>query len=308
MSPLDFLRETFSCASIISSMDTSCETIIVAVDDSEAAKRAVEAALGVARAGDTLAFVHALDTMSVCLPVAEGALIDPTPMLDALLEDANALCGRAVAQARARGITAHTHVIDGPPAESIRRFAADSHARLIVMGTHARTGMARVMNGSVAESVLRLSDVPVLIVHADDARRLGPVAVALDDSEPAHAAFDTALRIAVESAQRLEIIHVKPTLERFESPPFLAAYADAARAAGVSFGTTLCSGNIADEIVSTVEALGCSAIVIGTHGRNSLQRLVQHSIANRVVETARVPVTVIRTAAVTSDVPQPVSP
>lgn len=290
-------------------MDASSDTIIVAIDESAAAQRAVEVALDLADEGTTLDFVHAVDTMNVCLPVAEGALIDPAPLLKTLQDDANKLCESALEQARERGITARPHVIDGPPAAAIRRFAADQSARMIVIGTHARVGMARLVSGSVAETVFRLSEIPVLVVHADDARRSGPIGVAVDDSDPAQAAFALALRIAHNTAQRLELIHVKASLEHYESPPFLNHFAAQARTAGVSFGTTVCGGNVADEIVRVVEELDCSAIIMGTNGRNSLQRLVHSSIANAVVEAARVPVTVVRTAhsAAPTD-PEPVLP
>lgn len=55
-------------------------------------------------------------------------------------------------------------VADGQPPETIVRFAQDNHVDLIVMGTHGRSGLQRMLLGSVAEHVLRLAQCPVLTV------------------------------------------------------------------------------------------------------------------------------------------------
>jgi nucleotide-binding universal stress UspA family protein len=50
----------------------------------------------------------------------------------------------------------------------ILRYADEADADLVVMGTHGRTGVERYLLGSVAEKVVRLSDVPVMTVRADE--------------------------------------------------------------------------------------------------------------------------------------------
>ena len=55
----------------------------------------------------------------------------------------------------------------GPPAATIVEFARDQLSDLIVMGTHARTGLAHALIGSVAEQVLRTAPCPVLTLRAD---------------------------------------------------------------------------------------------------------------------------------------------
>ena len=55
-------------------------------------------------------------------------------------------------------------VVDGQPAETIVRFALERRVDLIVMGTHGRSGLPRMLLGSVAEHVLRLAPCPVLTV------------------------------------------------------------------------------------------------------------------------------------------------
>jgi nucleotide-binding universal stress UspA family protein len=60
--------------------------------------------------------------------------------------------------------TEHRLLLDGDPATAILQVARDSKADLIVMGTHGRTGLGRVLMGSVAEAVVRKAPCPVLTV------------------------------------------------------------------------------------------------------------------------------------------------
>lgn len=55
-------------------------------------------------------------------------------------------------------------LVMGTAADDIVRVAEEEHADLIVIGTHGRTGLLRVLMGSVAESVMRLAQCPVLTV------------------------------------------------------------------------------------------------------------------------------------------------
>jgi nucleotide-binding universal stress UspA family protein len=59
-------------------------------------------------------------------------------------------------------------LITGDPAAAIARLAEDEHVELIVMGTHGRTGLLRLLMGSVAESVVRRAPCPVLTLKQPD--------------------------------------------------------------------------------------------------------------------------------------------
>ncbi len=62
-----------------------------------------------------------------------------------------------------RGVELHSHIRDGQPAETILKTIGEQAIDLVVMGTHGRTGVERIL-GSVAEEVVRESPVPVLTV------------------------------------------------------------------------------------------------------------------------------------------------
>jgi nucleotide-binding universal stress UspA family protein len=69
-------------------------------------------------------------------------------------------------QVHDEGINVEYLVADGVPAEEIIRTAADHNCDLIVMGTHGRTGLSRLMMGSVTEEVVRKAPCPVLTLKS----------------------------------------------------------------------------------------------------------------------------------------------
>ncbi|MBI3962065.1 MAG: universal stress protein [Deinococcus sp.] len=116
--------------------------ILVATDFSPSARRALEYARLLASAtGAELAIVHVLD---------EGRRESQENAYNLLTQLAHDLSDR------------RRLVVGGKPALEILELATDLHADLIAIGTHGRTGLARLIFGSVAEPVVRHSLVPVL--------------------------------------------------------------------------------------------------------------------------------------------------
>jgi nucleotide-binding universal stress UspA family protein len=65
------------------------------------------------------------------------------------------------------GVSCERHDLEGNPAEEVLRFAEEEGVDLIVVGSHGRTGLSRMLMGSVAEEIVRRADCPVLVVkHA----------------------------------------------------------------------------------------------------------------------------------------------
>lgn len=99
---------------------------------------------------------------------------------DALLEH-DTIAAEAAATLRAAGLEANSEVRSGSPAPAIVAFANEWDADLVIMGSHGRTGVARLLLGSVARNVLHHANSSVLVVrrHADPARGRRVEAVAL---------------------------------------------------------------------------------------------------------------------------------
>ncbi|MDS0475616.1 universal stress protein [Natrinema sp. 1APR25-10V2] len=140
------------------------DRILVPTDGSPEVERALEYAFDLARSHD--ATVRALYVVNVTgysgLPM-ETAL---EGISDALHEEGRAAVERAAALAP-DGVTVETDVLEGSPSHAIVEAADPGECDLIVMGTHGRGGIDRLLLGSVAERVVRRASVPVLTVQVD---------------------------------------------------------------------------------------------------------------------------------------------
>jgi nucleotide-binding universal stress UspA family protein len=139
--------------------DHPYENVLVPTDGSEAAEPAE-------RWGVDLAAAFGADLRA--LSVVNEVRLPDGDAERALTNRARAAADAVVDEATAAGVQASGHVATGVPHREILDFCESEHADLIVMGTHGRTGVERFVLGSVAEKVLRLSDVPVLVVPSGD--------------------------------------------------------------------------------------------------------------------------------------------
>ncbi|REL33558.1 universal stress protein [Rhodohalobacter sp. SW132] len=102
----------------------------------------------------------------------------------------------------------------GNPAQSIVEEAEAYD--LIIMSTHGRTGFSRLLLGSVAEKVLRLSKIPVMVVENEsEIGSFKNILVTTDFSENAEAAFPHALNIAKKTGGNVDVLHIL-SLDQFE--------------------------------------------------------------------------------------------
>ena len=143
--------------------------ILVPTDFSSAAENAADVALALGAAvGGQLLLVHVYNPPSVMLP--DGSTFPPTPAqllaADESAEAALADTKRALASRSGAAVSIDTCALIGSAAEEIVRLADSGRYDLIVMGTHGRSGIRRLLLGSVAESVSRRASIPVLTVRA----------------------------------------------------------------------------------------------------------------------------------------------
>ncbi len=150
----------------------SIQRILVAVDFSAESELAIQTAFTMARAFDaviTLLHVHELPSMMN--PIVPGAdnLTDAKLLRSAAEAQIATLRGRLQGRdpraAVGGGVTIETAVEGGEPADVIIECARTGGFDMIVMGTHGRTGLRRLLVGSVAEAVIRAAPCPVVTVH-----------------------------------------------------------------------------------------------------------------------------------------------
>lgn len=167
------------------------EHLLVALDGSPTAERVLEHTEALASAfGSTVTLFRA--TVAAETLIAEtagtgqtageiGSMIDPTPILEAEVEDAVSYLDRVAARLRQHNLTVTTEHYEGPPADEIVERARSLGVSLILMTTHGRSGLARAVFGSVADAVLRHAPCPVLLVRVTREQ---------EDSDDATAATD----------------------------------------------------------------------------------------------------------------------
>lgn len=144
------------------------ERILVPVDGSATANLGLTEAIKLAKlTGARLLLMHAVDIAAVSItPDASAAL---PQLFDALRESGTALLAKARTSADVADVPAETRLVDtlaGRVSDLIVDTAKAWHADLIVIGTHGRRGLTRVLIGSDAEQVVRTASVPVLLVRA----------------------------------------------------------------------------------------------------------------------------------------------
>ncbi|CAM2144197.1 MULTISPECIES: universal stress protein [Paraburkholderia] len=143
--------------------------ILVALDGSQTASKALDAAIELAR--DSAAELQPLYVIDMPMLAYDVPGFDPSIIRDAYVEESRILGADAQNRMTGAGVrgaprTAEVQLGADDIAQCIERAAADWHADLIVMGTHGRRGMQRLALGSVAERVLRSACRPVLLIPA----------------------------------------------------------------------------------------------------------------------------------------------
>ncbi|HTU83133.1 MAG TPA: universal stress protein [Candidatus Acidoferrales bacterium] len=141
------------------------ETIVVATDASPASRAAVALALRLAKLdGSSVVFANVVDVAAL-MPLSGYDAPYPEEAIEVVQDESDRLLAQAQAAAGEAGVTSSVRSCQGNAAEELLLVAEREKAGLIVMGTHGRTGLARLFIGSVADAVLRRANVPVLVTR-----------------------------------------------------------------------------------------------------------------------------------------------
>jgi nucleotide-binding universal stress UspA family protein len=133
--------------------------VVVPVDFSKESLAAVEVGLALVDSPQHLHLVHVLIDITPLEAGEVWGVVDP----QSRIEQANKLLHEKLIGPQYQGV--QTAVLLGEPAHSIANYAQEKHAELIVIPSHGRTGITRLLIGSVAERVVRLAHCPVLVLR-----------------------------------------------------------------------------------------------------------------------------------------------
>ena len=207
----------------------------------------------------------------------------------------------------AKGACVNVALLHGSPAEELVKHAAEGGYDLIVMCTRGKTGLKRLILGSVAEEVLRISPKPVLVVHPSEKGAPTPavrrIAVPLDGSHrsasilPAVADLATAMEakvsfVTVVSPTRKDDLPVEVVSENiFREQKTL-------QKRGLEVDIAILYGDPVTETLGYAERNHADLVAISTHGRSGLDRIRFGSVAEKILRKSTLPLLVIRTAAI----------
>jgi nucleotide-binding universal stress UspA family protein len=138
--------------------------IVVATDFSDLSQEAIETAVAFAREwGATLDLVHVASELSYAIPPPMDVMSLPLDMA-AVLRDASKHMSDVEERVRQQGVACESAVLVGRADTEIVDHATQTHADLIVLGTHGRHGLPHALLGSVAEKVVQHAHCPVLTI------------------------------------------------------------------------------------------------------------------------------------------------
>lgn len=148
------------------------QQILVATDFGEPSSSALEKAMDLTQAfGATLTLVHVYEIPSFAYTGMPYTAVD---LLTPIAQAAQAQLDKQLARVQSRVPSARSVLRRGTPWREILATIEETHADLVVIGTHGRRGVERALLGSVAEKIVRVSPVPVLTVHDDGSTAPSP--------------------------------------------------------------------------------------------------------------------------------------
>ena len=143
------------------------KNVLVATDFSEPSETAVNYARAMARSfGGTLHVIHVFEPLWITSADVVGGGVALATMTQGLEDAARKQLNEAVTEEDRRELHAVAVMTTSEsPAREIAHYAGAHNIDLLVIGTHGRSGLSRLLIGSVAEKVVRLAPCPVLTVH-----------------------------------------------------------------------------------------------------------------------------------------------
>jgi nucleotide-binding universal stress UspA family protein len=283
--------------------------ILCPVDFSQGATTALS--IAVRLANDNNAELVVAHVFQLPTPLAMGEPMLPSEVLTSVADDTKERLEMVLASARDLGAKRVTsmHLTGIPWVEIVDLLDRDRTFDLVVMGTHGRTGMSRMLLGSVTEKVVRHAPCSVMTMRADaTAGSYSKILCPVDFSDASETAMDMA---AAMRGQAITLLHTIEISMPYGADPYPAVYlrdmkeraeeelereaAQLHRLAEVPIKCELREGRAQYEITKLLDDdAAFDLVVVGSHGRTGLKRALIGSVAEAVVRHARCPVLVAR--------------
>jgi nucleotide-binding universal stress UspA family protein len=289
----------------------SPKPIVVGVEDSVESRHALAFAWKIAEAAQAeLVVVHAVPDLWLATGLNETPVVLPE-VQDALTRASRAQIERVVAEVLPHSAARRLEVRAGPAAFAVADVARQRRAELVVLGGKHHTALARTLGRSTVHYLVRTLDIPVLVVGP----ATGPatrVLAAVDLSDAAIRTIKAGERYAKLLGGKLRIVHVIEPLHLLLVPVEAldqAAYARYTRQAFEDMIAPLPATVLEDQVVRTGPAVEtivaevavwhANILVVGSHGKGWVDRLLIGSTTEHLLNALPASVLIVPTTAAT---------
>jgi nucleotide-binding universal stress UspA family protein len=295
------------------------EHAFVATDFSVGAAQAVARAGRLPLAdGGRIRIVHVLPDG---LPEKTGATIEKAARRQ--LEHAVAALSKSISSGGRADIEVASEVCRGQAYVEIIRHARSVGADLIVLGRHGRRAVKDMFIGSTAERVIRVGDLPVLVVGRRATRTYRRPVLAIDLQDTSRSVVDVAVRLLGPDVTSATMVHAYHVLfEAFITPGAspedmteprtafrqtaasgLARFQASLGDLGVRWQTSILHGDPRTVILTEAMRRRADLLAVGTHGRKGVSHALIGSVAEWLIQAAACDVLVARPARVSFELP-----
>lgn len=281
----------------------SYKKILVAIDGSESSLHALKESFKLAT--DEKSRI----TVVSVIPQYKGDLdlVWTDDIMDSMRKPCDDALSEAVKLAKAEGVLITAVCEEGEAHERIVDLADSTNCDLIVMGRKGHTRIEKMLIGSVTARVIGYTHRDVLVVPRNSTIGWQKILVATDGSKYSKAAADKAIDLAKTYGGNLMVLSVFDVPAEFygethsaaddiiqKSKTYVEDVRKQAESEGVKTEALVKEGETYQVITGIAGNLGVDTIIIGSHGRTGLKRLLMGSVTERVIGHAPCPVLVVR--------------
>jgi nucleotide-binding universal stress UspA family protein len=289
---------------------TKLENLLLSTDGSEFSEGAVREAINLAKVCSSRLFA-----MSVVETNPEYETIAPQ-LVEKEIEKARGYLEAVRERASKENVNCEIIVHQGEDSyQYIVDEAAKRRAEMIIMGRRGRTGLKRLMMGSVTAKVIGHAPCNVLVVPRAAKVELRRILVATDGSRYGEAAVVEAIGIAKRCGAGLTVVSVVPSeasspfdivhsemqrgliseKEQKAAESTIRNVKDIADKEGLSIEGFILEGRPYEAIINEANEKKADLIVLGSHGRTGLEKLLMGSVTERVIGLSPCAVLVVKT-------------
>lgn len=286
------------------------EQILVPTDFSENAQHAVDYAIELGKRCS--AKLHLLHTPVIPTYLLMDLSYSPGPeAVTRILNDSQETLDKQAQRIADAGVEHFTAIREGTVHEVIRDYAKEHGVDLVVVGTHGRTGVSKLMYGSVTERVIKTVHTPILVVPPQGGQTPSSIVVSYDFSGPSKRAAEVGSALHAVFGGPLHLVHsYLDVWGEYTDRGAVVGEAAEKRREALRLGlqemlesdakqvftegpgpleTHLVTGDPADSILQVAKDVGGTLICAGTTGKTGIERLLIGSVARRLLQDSPVP-------------------